>query len=137
MPEEIPVPVPVAIVSVPAEVTSVVPPDVKAAKAEPIQPQKILPSLPASTTFQQDLTLAGQRNINVMWEGTQKNIALMVVVAGLLVLGFLSVWPGIPTELRLVSTSTLSNILFAVISVYFTRTNHTKTGGVSMGETGR
>lgn len=109
----------------------------KGQKIEAVQPQESLPSLAATTTYQQDLVAAGQRNINVMWEGTQKNIALMVVVVALLVLGYLVVSPGVTTELQLVALSTLSNVLFAVTSVYFTRTNHTKTGGVLSGDTGR
>ena len=107
------------------------------ARGEQVQRQATDPSKPANTTFQQDLTSAGQRTINVMWEGTQKYIALGVVGVSLVVLAYLIVAPGVPTELRLVALSTLSNVLFAVTSVYFTRTNHTKTGGVSADQIGR
>lgn len=128
-------PVPVALVSVPPELSAAA----TAASQNPskVQSQKLDPSAPATTTFQQDLIAAGQRNINVMWEGTQKNIALMVVVMTLVVLGYVVVSPKVTPELQLVALSTLSNVLFAVTSVYFTRTNHTKTGGVGSGETGR
>lgn len=121
-----PVPIPVAVIE-----------GSRTRTGEFTQRQSIDPSLPASTTFQEDLTSAGQRNINAMWEGTQRQIALAVVGVSLIVLGYLVVAPGVPTELRLVALSTLSNVLFAVTSVYFTRTNHTKTGGVKPGDMGR
>lgn len=133
-----PDPVPVALVTPdPLPVTVVGETAVKSGKSEAKQNQNIDPSKPATTTFEQNLTSAGQRNINVMWEGTQKNIALMVVAFALLVLSYLIVVPGITTELKLVALSTISNVLFAVTSVYFTRTNHTKTGGVGINESGR
>lgn len=119
----------------PVEVVApVVPP---AATHPVVQNQARDPSLPATTTFQQDLTAGGQRNINVMWEGTQRNIAQEVTIVALAVTAFLVVWPGIPLELRLMAYTTLSNVFFAVTSVYFTRTNHTKIGGVGPHESGR
>lgn len=87
-------------------------------------------SLPATTTQQEDLVSAGQRHINAMWEGTQKNIALWVTYVALLVCTVLIVYPETPEPLRLMAFTTLSNVFFAVTSVYFTRTNHTKVGGI-------
>jgi hypothetical protein len=37
-------------------------------------------SLPPTTTVQQDLTHAGQRKVNLIWEYTQELIAIVVVV---------------------------------------------------------
>lgn len=88
------------------------------------------PSLPPKTTAEEDITTAGQRAINVMWEGTQKNIALSVTCVALFVCAVLIIYPETPEPLRLMSFTTLSNVFFAVTSVYFTRTNHTKVGGV-------
>ena len=102
-----------------------------------VQSQIRDPSKAATTTFQQDLTALGQRNINVMWETTQRNIAQVVSLVSLIVTAFLVMWPSIPLELRLMAYTTLSNVFFAVTSVYFTRTNHTKTGGVGPNESGR
>ena len=135
-------PVPVNIVApdpIPVEVTNpAAPPAATSSRGrEQVQRQSIDPSLPAKTTFQQDLTMAGQRNINVMWEGTQRNIAMMVTVVALAVTSFLIMWPGVPNDLKLMAFTTLSNVFFAVTSVYFTRTNHTKTGGVAQGEVTR
>lgn len=86
-------------------------------------------AMPTSTE-EEDRATAGQRHINVMWEGTQRNIAQEVTIVALAVSSFLVMWPGVPLELRLMAYTTLSNVFFAVISVYFTRTNHTKVGGV-------
>jgi hypothetical protein len=102
-----------------------------------VQQQATDPSVPAKTTFEQDLSTAGQRHINVMWEGTQKNIALAVTIVALGVTAFLIIHPGVATDLKLMAFTTLSNVFFAVTSVYFTRTNHTKTGGVGPGESTR
>ena len=131
--------IPVTIASpTPLPVTIADPlPRVTTKSGEHVQRQSSDPSLPAQTTFQQDLTFAGQRHINVMWEGTQRNIAMLVTGSALAVTAFLVMWPDTPNELRLVAYSTLSNVFFAVTSVYFTRTNHTKTGGVGHNEAGR
>lgn len=87
-------------------------------------------SLPATTTMQEDMVTAGQRHINLMWEGTQKNIALWVTCVALAVCATLIVYAETPEPLRLMAFTTLSNVFFAVTSVYFTRTNHTKIGGI-------
>lgn len=97
---------------------------------EPPALPAIDPSLPATTTQQEDIGTAGQRTINYMWEGTQKNIALQVTVVVLLVCTVLIVSPYTPEALRMAAFTTLSNVFFSVIAVYFTRTNHTKVGGV-------
>ena len=131
-----PAPVPVSVVSptpIPVEVTN----GRAAVGRFAIQTQATDPSLPATTTFQQDLTTAGQRHINVMWEGTQKNIALLVTAFTLAVCAYCVVYPGVPTELRLLAFTLMSNVFFSVIVTYFQRTNHTKTGGVAAGEIGR
>lgn len=130
-------PVPVAVVATTAPIPVEVVSKTKPSTASSPQDQSTDPSLPAKTTFQQDLTTAGQRHINVMWEGTQKNIALMVTTVALAVTAFLVTWPTIPHELRLLAYGTLSNVFFAVTSVYFTRTNHTKIGGVGQNDVGR
>ena len=91
--------------------------------------------LPPTTTAQQDLTTAGQRHINVMWEGTQKNIALMVTAVTLLVCAWL-VYRG-DSASAVPAFMLLSNVFFLVVGTYFQRTNHTKTGGVGSNDIGR
>lgn len=87
----------------------------------------IPPSIPPTTTVQQDLTTAGQRKINVVWEYTQSFVAIIVVLAnmtvgvrqGLAASGEKMEFPGV-----------LSSSLFLVIGFYFSRTNHAAIGGV-------
>ena len=82
------------------------------------------PSVPPTTTVQEDITLAGQRRINLIWEHTQAIIALMVVVANLIA-GIATVF-GKGKEIP----AGLSNTLFLVIGFYFSRTNHAAVGGI-------
>jgi hypothetical protein len=87
--------------------------------ADPAQP------IPATTTAQQDLTTAGQRRINLIWEHTQAAIALIVVIA--------SMGAGLWEEFResKIQIPTIMSVAFGtVVGFYFGRTNHTKTGGV-------
>jgi len=124
-------PVPVVLMGPdPVPVSFAPPPPVKPTQA--VQAQGTDPSLPATTTFQQDLTFAGQRHINVMWERTQQIIAITVSVVTLAVCAFL-IGKG-PTELSLLAFTLLSNVFFLVVGTYFQRTNHTKTGGVPAGD---
>lgn len=88
-----------------------------------IQSQKRDPSLPAKTTFQEDLTHAGQRQINLIWERTQAVIALMVV-AFTMVCGAISMWKG-------VDIPNVVAVAFGMVTgFYFSRTNHAAIGGV-------
>jgi len=93
------------------------------------------PSLPATTTAQQDLVTAGQRHINAIWERTQQIIAIAVTAITLAACAYLAVSgePAMQTPAFLL----LSNVFFLVVGTYFQRTNHTKTGGVSVNDTGR
>jgi hypothetical protein len=86
------------------------------ATTEPLKP---------NTTLQQDLTHAGQRKINLVWEITQSVIAIVVVAANVIV--------GVHLGLTNSSASAppvLTNSLFLVIGFYFARTNHSAIGGV-------
>ncbi len=80
-------------------------------------------SLPPTTTSEQDLRSAGQRNINRIWEITQATIAITVTVAVLYAVVFRE---NISTGQLVFLTSTLSG----VIGFYFGRTNHQRTGGI-------
>ena len=126
-------PVPVSIatpVPIPVQVVSA-----KGPTGLPQQSQLADPSIAATTTFQQDLTSAGQRHINVMWERTQQVIAICVTVITLIVCAYLvghgDAATAVPAFLL------LSNVFFLVVGTYFQRTNHTKTGGVGPNESTR
>jgi hypothetical protein len=83
------------------------------------------PSLPATTTFQEDLVLAGQRWINKTWELTQATVTIMITGA------------AIYCALFKIDADVLNFAFVAVISTYYARTNHTKVGGVGFGNQGR
>ena len=91
--------------------------------------------LPATTTVQRDLTAVGQRHINAMWERTQQIIAVMVTTVTMSSCAFLLV-KG-PPDLRTAAFSLMSTLVGVVLTFYFQRTNHTKTGGVGPHEPGR
>lgn len=83
------------------------------------------PSLPPSTTVQQDITTAGQRRINLIWERTQATIALFVVFSTLFV--------GAVLALKDISAQipTIFSVAFGtVVGFYFSRTNHAAIGGI-------
>lgn len=83
------------------------------------------PSLPPQTTAQQDITTAGQRKVNLIWEYTQALVAVIVVLANViawLAVIFTSGSPKIPEG--------LSNSLFLIVGFYFSRTNHAAIGGI-------
>ena len=82
---------------------------------------QVLKPVAATTTAQQDLTTAGQRQINFIWEITQALIAGAVVIAAILA----------QFKYFNVSDSTIiANAFFLVIGFYFGRTNHARMGDV-------
>jgi hypothetical protein len=88
-----------------------------------VQSQVTDPSVPAKTTFQEDLTHAGQRQINLIWERTQAAIALGVV--------FITMLAGLWGMVNNQQIPTLMAVAFGtVVGFYFSRTNHAAIGGV-------
>lgn len=88
-----------------------------------VQSQSGDPSIPARTTFQQDLTTAGQRKVNLIWEYTQAVIALMVV--------FMTMVCGAVGMFKDLQIPTIISVAFGMITgFYFSRTNHAAIGGV-------
>ena len=82
-------------------------------------------SVPPTTTAEEDITTAGQRKVNLIWEYTQACIAISVVIANLVV--------GVHTGLSQKPSEVppmLTNSLFLVIGFYFSRTNHQAIGGI-------
>lgn len=89
-------------------------------------------SVSPTTTVEQDLRTAGQRKINLIWEDTQRVIALFVVGVACTVSAYvvvLAVSKGQETNaLVLAAFTLLSNIGFLVAGFYFGRTNHARIG---------
>lgn len=87
-----------------------------------------------TTTAQQDLTTAGQRLINEMWETTQKWIALVVIIGtvvidGMVVMVCLIMSKDL-TAAQALTLGFVNSTANGVISFYFSRTNHTNIGGI-------
>jgi len=81
-----------------------------------IQAQAADPSVPANTTFQEDLTAAGQRHVNITWEYTQAIIAVIITIA------------VVCSAFAHVTSPEVTNAFFLIIGFYFSRTNHTAIG---------
>lgn len=90
-----------------------------------------------------DLTTAGQRKVNLIWEGNQAIIAIAVVGVTLVVSAFLSMMvidkDVNDRQLAIATTAfmLIGNLSSLVIGFYFGRTNHQKVGGVGSNESGR
>src|SRR5678815_615705 len=81
---------------------------------------------PSRTTLQEDLTTAGQRRVNLIWEWTQAIIAIGVVVSTMVVGGYIAIL-GRPDQ----QTPTILSVAFGtIVGFYFARTNHAAIGGV-------
>lgn len=88
-------------------------------------PVEVQPPVPPKTTAQEDLTTAGQRRVNLIWEFTQSIIAVVVVVDSVVVASVLAV-RGRSNDFPIL----LASLVMLVIGFYFSRTNHTAIGGV-------
>jgi hypothetical protein len=84
------------------------------------------PPLPPSTTLQEDLTTAGQRRVNIIWEMTQAAIAVLVVTSNMIV----GAAQGLGMTKAENFPTILSSALFLIVGFYFSRTNHAAIGGV-------
>lgn len=114
-------------------------------KIKVVQPiQNLQPSQPmaATTTEQQDITKAGQRKINLIWETTQSHIA-KAAIAGWLILNFIVVCSLLfsnkdinATKMAVIAAalSSISLTVGIIIGFYFSRTNHSAIGGVGIKE---
>lgn len=83
------------------------------------------PPLPPNTTRQQDMVVAGQRRINLIWEFTQAAVTILITAAAI----YCAVYK--------ITADVLNYAFIAVISTYYARTNHTKIGGVVANQEGR
>jgi len=84
---------------------------------------------PPTSTAEEDRGTAGQRHINLLWETTQRQIAVFVVGVAVLVAAYLSLMGE--DAIRMAAFVFLSNMALLIANSYFQRTNHTKTGGVT------
>ena len=82
-------------------------------------------SLSPTTTEQDDLTTAGQRRVNLIWEFTQAFIAIVVILCNMIV----GVIYAINGRDEATYPLVLSSSLFLIVGFYFSRTNHQAIGG--------
>jgi len=67
---------------------------------------------------QEDMVVAGQRRINLVWEITQASIAVSITLA--------VIWCAVQG----IVSQELTNAFFLIVGFYFSRTNHTAIGGI-------
>lgn len=70
-----------------------------------------------------------QRRINLIWETTQAIVTVMVVGATLYIAGKLVLAEEAGAGDRAAAFLLLSNGFFMIVTAYYQRTNHTRTGG--------
>lgn len=122
-PEEIP------IIHAPA---TVIPPATTEAEKDAASQRLIHEQSAAKTTEEEDRHSAGQRQINVVWENTQKLIALSVTWVSLMIASWLAVM-GATESVQTAALVFVFGVANLVIGFYFGRTNHQRVGGVNLG----
>jgi hypothetical protein len=75
-------------------------------------------SMPPTTTAQEDITKAGQRRINLIWEFTQGAIGVLITGA--------IIYMAASGK----NSKTLEDAFIMIITMYFVRTNHQLIGGI-------
>lgn len=75
-------------------------------------------SLPPDTTAEEDITTAGQRKVNLIWEMTQATIAILITLA------------MIYSEIKKFDSVAIRMGFSLIVGFYFSRTNHQAIGGV-------
>lgn len=84
-----------------------------------------------TTSAEQDRGTAGQREVNMLWETTQRQIALAVITIALMIAAWLAVAGESDNETA--ASVFLYGVANLVIGFYFGRTNHQRVGGVPQG----
>ena len=82
-------------------------------------------SIAPTTTSEQDRKTAGQRRINIIWESTQAMLAVLITCA------------MVYCTIKSIESKEINYAFISIITMYYIRTNHTKIGGVSVGDDGR
>lgn len=99
---------------IPVKIEQPEPVDVQLVGKMPVDPHA---PLKPDTTMQEDMTKAGQRRINLIWELTQAFIAVLITIS------------NIYCAIKKIENTVLTNAFFLIVSMYFVRTNHQWIGG--------
>ena len=78
---------------------------------KPVPPLELIPTLPPTTTHEEDLTIRTKRHVSLIWEYTQALIALVVVGA--------TVWAGLHVQAGKDVPTILSTLSGMVVGSYF------------------
>lgn len=116
----------------PVMVTNPDPIEVKVAPAADTDAASTARIVKAKAETEAEILLTeGQRGINRLWERTQAIIAVAVVLVTLIVVSILIIIPVVRGEKVTDSAALvlLSALATNIITSYFTRTNHSRTGG--------
>lgn len=70
------------------------------------------------TTVEENITTAGQRRVNLIWEFTQATVTMAITLA------------TIYLAINRIDDETMKAAFFIIIGFYFSRTNHERIGGV-------
>jgi len=84
-----------------------------------------------TTTEEQDRGTQGQRDVNMVWENTQRQVALAVIAVALAVAAWLAVAGA--SDNSVAASVFLYGVANLVIGFYFGRTNHQRVGGIMQG----
>lgn len=74
--------------------------------------------LDPNTTKQEDITTAGQRRINLIWEFTQAIVTISITFS------------VIYLAINKIQDETVKAAFFIILGFYFSRTNHQSIGGI-------
>lgn len=85
--------------------------------------------LPPTTTEEENIVTAGQRRVNIMWESTQRLIALIITCFTTMALFIVAVGIRQVDDKQANALMQLVAMTLLVLGFYFSRTNHTNTGG--------
>lgn len=88
-----------------------------------------------TSTEEEDRVSEGQRRVNLLWENTQRQIALLVIGSALVVASVVAIFGKYigSTEMQLAAVVFLFGVANLVTGFYFGRTNHQRIGGVVQG----
>jgi putative Mn2+ efflux pump MntP len=84
-----------------------------------------------TSTEEEDRHTAGQRTVNLLWENTQRQIALAVTASSVAVSGYLAILGS--TDQQTAAMVFLFGVANLITGFYFGRTNHQRVGGVQQG----
>lgn len=87
-------------------------------------------SVAPTTTTQEDLTVAGQRRVNLIWEYTQALIAISVTEITVFTVAVVGVGLVKVDQNGLIALMQLVGMTLLILGFYFSRTNHQAIGGV-------